>query len=426
MLECLRISELSNGIKVVTLSKPDVESVSVAIRARVGSRNEPEALNGASHFIEHMLFKGTHRRSAKVISQTIEGQGGVINAFTDKDNTCYYATVPYEKEAIALDVLSDLFYNATFDSKELDRERNVIAEEIRMYDDQPDSVAADQLMSQLWSGHPLGRTVLGPIDTILSMPRKELLTYRKEQYAPMRTVFSFAGRVNHEKCVREVSRIAGKLRNPRHLREPEPFTRAIPLDPFALIRRPIQQTQIAFGWRAPGVSSGDVSAPFTFLSCVLGENMSSRLFQSIRERRGLCYSICSDYTSLTDCGCLTIAAGCDPAKAYGGARAILAEIRKLAERPVGAAELRRTCDYLCGRFRLRMDSSPAGWVSSRVLFGVDVNATAVLERYREVTAADIQAAAQTLTAEALAMTVVAPESALHTAEQWANLARELV
>lgn len=422
MLDTLRISELSNGIKVVTLSKPQAEGVQVAIHARVGSRNETEALNGASHFIEHMLFKGTPRRTAKAISQAIEGQGGAINAYTDRDNTCYYAKVPYDKADIALDVLGDLFYNASFDPKELDRERRVIAEEIRMYDDQPDSVALDRLASQLWAGHPLGRPILGPIDGVLTMPRADLLAYRKANYAPRRTLFSFAGRVEHEACVRAVSRLAGRLRNPKELREPEPFSRAIPLEPFSLIRRGIQQTQLAFGWRMPGFLSADELPAAAFLSCLLGETMMSRLFQSIRERRGLCYSVSSDLTLATDCGALIVAAGCDPSKAYGGAKAILAEIRRLIEKPVGAAELRRTRDYLCGRFRLRMDGAPIGWAAGRVLFGLPVEPEALLEGYRAVTAADIQALAQRyLRPEGLAMTVVAPEKARHSAEEWVCL-----
>ncbi len=422
MLDTLRISKLSNGITVVTLAKPQAEGVQVAIHARVGSRNEPEALNGASHLIEHMLFKGTPRRSAKAISQAIESQGGALNAYTDRDNTCYYAKVPYDKADVALDVLGDLFYNASFDPKELDRERRVIAEEIRMYDDQPDSVALDRLAAQLWSGHPLGRPILGPLVGVLTLPRADLLAYRKAHYAPCRTLFSFAGRVDHDACVKAVSKLAGRLRNPKTLHEPEPFSRAIPLEPFSLIRRGIQQTQLAFGWRMPGFLAADELPAAAFLSCLLGETMMSRLFQSIRERRGLCYSVSSDLTLATDCGALVVAAGCDPAKAYGGAKAILAEIRRLLERPVGPAELRRTRDYLCGRFRLRMDGTPIGWAAGRVLFGLPHDPADILERYRAVTAADIQALAQRhLRPDQLAMTVVAPEKARHDAEEWARL-----
>lgn len=422
MLDTLRVSDLSNGITVVTLSRPQAESVQVAIHARVGSRNESEALGGASHLIEHMLFKGTPRRNAKAISQAIESQGGAINAYTDRDNTCYYANVPYDKADVALDVLADLFYNASFDPKELDRERHVVAEEIRMYDDQPDSVALDRLASQLWPDHPLGRPILGPLDGVLSMPRAALLAYRKANYAPCRTLFSFAGRVEHDACVRAVSKIAGRLRNPKGLRDPEPFSQTLPQEPFALIRRNIQQTQLAFGWRVPGFAEQAEQPALAFLSCLLGETMMSRLFQSIRERRGLCYSVSSGLSLVSDSGALVVSAGCAPTKAYGGAKAILAEIRRLIEKPVGSAELRRTRDYLCGRFRLRMDGTPIGWAAGRALFGLSLNPDAILEGFHAVTADAIHALARRcLRPDALSMTVVAPEKARRTAEEWARL-----
>lgn len=422
MLENLRISRLSNGITVVSLAKPEAESARVAIRVRVGSRNETEALNGASHFIEHMLFKGTARRSAKGISQAIEGQGGSINAYTDRDNTCYYAKVPYDKLTTALSVLTDLFYNSVFDPRELDRERRVISEEIRMYDDQPDSVAMDQLVSQLWAGHPLGRTILGPMENVLSMPRSALLAYRAEHYAPSRTVFAFGGRVDHDRCVRAVERLTAGLREPAHLREPEPFTRAIPLEPFALLRRPIQQTQLAFGWRTPGFRAYCQDPTVGFLSGVLGESMMSRLFQNLREKRGLCYSVYSALSLCIDCGALVIAAGCDPAKAHRGAKAILEETRRLAERPLGAAELRRTRDYLIGRFRLRMDSSALEWAVTRLLWGLDLEPEAILEALRAVTPDTLQSAAQALfRPDNLAFTVVAPEHTKPASEAWARL-----
>ena len=423
MLESLQITTLDNGIKVVTLTNPHAEGVHVGIHARVGSRNETEALNGASHFIEHMLFKGTKKRSAKAISQAIEGQGGVINAYTDKDNTCYFAKVPYNHASVAFDVLGDLFYNATFDEKELERERSVILEEINMYDDQPDSVAMDQLNRQLWAGHPLGRPILGPVETILNLSRERLMAYRDAQYTPNRTVFAFHGRIRHDVCVRKVEALAGHLKNPKTVREPETFTRAIPMEPFAITRRHIQQTQLAFGWRAPGLNEQERLPTLALLSCVLGESMMSRLFQTIRERKGLCYSIHSGTALCHDCGALIVAAGCDSKKAFSGAQAILGEIYKLAHRPLSAAELRRTRDYLCGRFRLMLDRAPMGWAVGRVLFGFDANPAAVLDGYRAVTSQAVQAlAAELFTPHRTALSVVAPESVRPTDNAWEQLA----
>jgi predicted Zn-dependent peptidase len=422
MLDSFHVTTLPNGIKVATLEKPQAESVQVSIHVRVGSRNEPEAVNGASHFIEHMLFKGTQKRSAKAISHAIEGQGGIINAFTDKDNTCYYAKVPYDKAFSALEVLGDLFYNATFDEKELNRERQVIAEEIHMYDDQPDSVAIERLSAQLWSGHPLGRPILGPKETILTLPREDLLRYRATQYAPSRTLFSFAGRISHAKCVKAVEKMTAHLVDPSPLREPEPFSRACPQDSLSVTRRAIQQTQLAFGWRTPGLLDAKTLPALSLLSCALGESMMSRLFQNIRERKGYCYSIHSGTMLCLDTGALVITAGCEAAKAANCTRAVLNEIRKLAEKPLSAAELRRTRDYLCGRFRLRMDASPIGWLSGRVLFDLPHDPDALLESYRAVTAEDLQTLAATLlTPERLSLAVVAPDTLTRTDEAWSKL-----
>lgn len=422
MLDTLHVTELSNGIRVVSLAKPEAEGVRVAIHVRVGSRNEPERLNGASHFIEHMLFKGTPTRTAKGISQAIEGQGGVLNAYTDRDHTCYYAVVPYDKLGVALDVLGDLFYQSTFEPREFERERQVITEEIRMYDDQPDSLVMDRLAAQLWAGHPLGRPILGPMMGVLTMPRAEVLAYRKAQYAPCRTLFSFAGRVDHEACVKAVSALAGRLRNPRILREPEPFSRVIPQERLSVIRRSVQQTQLAFGWRVPGAAEAAPQPALSMLSCLLGETMMSRLFQSIRERRGLCYSVSSGVSQGVDFGALSISAGCAPAKAERCARAILAEVRRLAECPVGAAELRRTRDYLCGRFRLRMDGTPIGWAATRLLFGLPADPEAMLAGWQAVRAEDIQGLAQQLlTPAALSLAVVEPEQLDAKVPDWAAM-----
>ena len=422
MLDTLQVTQLSNGIKIVTLERPTAESVQIAIHVRVGSRNETEAENGASHFIEHMLFKGTKKRNAKAISQAIEGQGGSINAFTDKDNTCYYAKVPYDRAFNALEVLSDLYYNSLFDERELNRERQVIAEEIFMYDDHPDSVAMDRLTGQLWSGHPLGRPILGPVENILSIPRERLLNYRASQYAPSRTVFAFYGRIKHDKCVKAVEKIAGDLVNPNVLREPEPFSRACPQDALTVTHRGIQQTQLAFGWRTPGLLDATRIPTLAFLSCALGETMMSRLFQNIRERKGLCYSVSSGTMLGLDCGALLVTAGCDTKKAANCTRSVLAEVRKLIEKPLPAAELRRTHDYLCGRFRLRMDSAPISWAAGRILFGLEANPEATLEAFHQVTAQDIQSlAAELLTADRLSLAVVTSEKDKRTDTAWEKL-----
>lgn len=427
MLQSIQVTQLANGLRVVTLPKKETEAATVSIYTLVGSRNEPEALNGASHFIEHMLFKGTPKRSAKAISQAIEGQGGNFNAFTTASATCYYAKVPYNKVGLAVDVLSDLFYNASFDPEDFACERRVIIEEIRMHEDMPEQVAFQQLTSQLWSGHPLGRPISGTIETVSSMTREQVLAYRAQQYAPSRTVFAFTGRVNHEACVKAVEKVAGHLTNPEHLRSPEPYSRVIPTDPFSLVKREISQTHIGFGWRVPESALNPKDrAVLSALSCVTGETMMSRLYQSIRERRGLCYSIISDVLSEADCDAFLVLTGCDYTKALSGAKAILNEIARLKARPIPAAELRRTRDYLCGRFRMTMSGAPMLWISRRLLTGESIDPAAELDLYRSITPEEIHALAQALfTSERMVMSVVEPEKVRTGAARWAALLKQI-
>jgi predicted Zn-dependent peptidase len=212
------------------------------------------------------------------------------------------------------------------------------------------------------------------------------------------------------------------LRDPDNLRELEPFSRACPQDALSVTRRAINQTQLAFGWRAFGLMDTARLPVLSLLSCALGETMMSRLFQNIRERKGYCYSIHSGSMLCIDTGALLITAGCEAAKSAKCTKAILAEVRKMMEKPMSAAELRRTRDYLCGRFRLRMDNAPINWLAGRVLFDLPYDPQATLESFRSVSAQDIQQlAAEILTPERLSLAVVAPESLKRSDEAWAKL-----
>lgn len=422
MLEKLKVTALDNGIRVVSYPEQDSESVRMGIFVRVGSRNERLCEGGVSHFIEHMLFRGTAKRTARAISEAIEGHGGDMNAWTSQDTTCFYAKVPHNKATSCFGVLGDLFYHSTFEARALERERHVIAEEIRMYADQPDTVAQERLMAQLWEDHPLGRPILGTMESVLAMKREQLVDYWQTNYVPSRMVFAFGGRVKHERCVAMVERLAGHLKNPANLREPEVFSRAIPMSPFSLERRVgIQQAQLAMGWRTPGWTESTRLPAVAYLSCILGETMFSRLPQRLRERLGLCYSVNSGVTQMFDCGALQIAAGCDPERALKATTAILSEVRSLIERPISAVELRKMRNYLCGRYRLRMDA-PLWGVATRILFGIEVDPEGTLARLEGVTAADIQREAATLlTPENLVMAAVLPQNTVGSTEQWMNV-----
>ena len=421
MLERLRSSRLANGIHVVSYEIPDAEEVKFYILLRVGGRNESAELSGASHFIEHMFFKGTPRRNAKEISQAIESLGGYANAATACETTVLYAKVPYEKAGVAVDVLADLLYNASFDPKELASERDVILSEIQMCDDQPDQVAFEANHAQLWPNHPLGRPIAGTAESVQTLTRSALLAHLKRHYIPANTLFAFSGRIDHDTCRRLVAPYAAKKRNPRILPQPVPFDSAAPHVPLQVIERDVRQTQLVFGWRTPGTDDLRENAILRVLSALLGATSMSRLFQSVRERRGLCYAISSSCISRRDTGAFLISTGCFPEKARLCAKAIADEVRRLRERPVPAAELRRTLDYCRGSFRLHVDMF---WAAGRLLAGLPADPVAELEKLNAVTAADLQEAARRyLTPERLALTVLTPKDAGHGPDVWQPLFR---
>lgn len=420
MLDNIQTTTLPNGIRIITLEEPRRESARVSIWTKVGSRFEAEETAGASHFIEHLLFKGTPKRSSRKLSEAIESQGGEMNAFTGNELTCYYATIPYEKAKTAFDVLSDMYYNASFDRAEMDRERTVIVEEINMYADRPDIVVQEKLEGLVWEGHPLGRPILGSKASVTGMPREVLLAYRERCYTPSATVFSFYGRVKHRTCVRWVEKATSHLAF-APLSLPEPYTRVIPQGLLSVARRTINQTHLALAWRNLGYADPN-RLTTEVMSCLMGENMSSRLFQNLREKRGLCYSIASGVTSYTDSGFWSIQAGCDPKRAYAGAKAIFAEVKKLREQPVSHAELKRTVDYLAGSLRLRLERNPLSWtVRNALLLPQPISVEEAIAAYRAVTADDILRVAQAFSPESLSMSIVCPEDEPHTEADWMQI-----
>ena len=214
MLDHVKMTRLANGLTVATASQPDAESAGIGFWVRAGGRDENARTAGASHFIEHLLFKGTTSRSAKAISQAIEGRGGYLNAYTQEESTCYYARLPYEYQAQAFDVLADMYLNAKLDPADIDRERTVILEELKMYRDQPQAVVQEQLTESLWVGHPLGQPLVGNEKSLSGLTREALDAFRQRLYQLGRTVVVFAGRVNHDTCVARVEkRLSGAAKD---------------------------------------------------------------------------------------------------------------------------------------------------------------------------------------------------------------------
>jgi predicted Zn-dependent peptidase len=303
-------STLPNGITVVTHALPELETVAIGIWVRAGARDEQPSENGIAHLLEHMAFKGTGRRSARDIAEEIEAAGGDINASTAMENTAYYARVLKDDWRLALDVLSDILIDPVFDPEELERERDVILQEIAAAHDTPDDLVFDLLQSQAWPEHPLGRPILGTAARVAVHDVAAITRYRDRHYAANRMVVAAAGDIDHRQLVAEAEALLAKLA-PASSRcwQPPRFVGGPSSAP-----RPLDQTHIAFG--LPGVSYHDPDVyTMQVLSGILGGGMSSRLFQELREERGLCYAVYSYASSYEDSGILTVYAATAPDKA---------------------------------------------------------------------------------------------------------------
>ncbi len=388
------ITELPNGVRVATAKMAHMESVSVGVWIGVGGRYEPARLSGASHFIEHLLFKGTPRRSAKQISQTVEGIGGYLNAFTSEETTCYYAKASHKHLDTLLDVLTDMYLHPRFAAADIDKERGVIKEELLMYRDQPDHYVHELLTETLWPEHPLGRALTGTAKTLDTMDRRALLDFKHRKYVAANTVVAVAGHCRHEDIVRRV----GKMLPMAHNGRSPSFTPVHEAQRAAKLRfftKNCEQSHLAIGIR--GYSRHDERRyALKALSVILGENMSSRLFQVIRERHGLAYSIQSSTTYFADTGALLVSVGLDTKRLHRALALILAEMRKIARQPPSAVELQRAKDYAIGQMRLGLESTANRmmWLGEHLLAYGEIPSPAEVERrITDVTAADVQKAA---------------------------------
>ena len=420
MLDQVQLTTLPNGARVITAPQADAESVAVGFWVGVGGRHEAPSVAGASHFIEHMLFKGTRRRTAKEISQAIEGRGGYLNAYTQEDATCYYARIPHERLDEAFDVLADMYRDPKFAPAEIDRERGVIIEEMRMCHDQPQHVVQEQLMDGLWSGHPLGRPLVGSEKTLRAMTRAELDGFRRRHYQPGNTIFAMAGRLDHATCVALVKDALGRQPAGRRL-TCRKAGRDVPQKRFRLARRDIEQVHAAIGFRCFGRHDSRRFA-LRMLNSVLGENMSSRLFQIVREKHGLAYAVQSSFQLFDETGAMVVSAGLDRVRAADALRLIGREVVRMREQPVSAGELRRARDYLQGQFRLGLEGtgSQMQWIGETLInYGRFVKPEEVLTRLMAVTAEDMrQVAAELFVPKKLTLSLVVPEKDPADEKKW--------
>ena len=352
----VRRTRLANGLRVVTEAMPELRSVAVGFWAGTGSRDESDPLAGASHFLEHLLFKGTARRSAQQIAEDVEAVGGEMNAFTTKEYTAYYVRLLDQSLDLALDILSDVVWAPAFRPDEVDCERQVILEELRMHGDTPDELVHSLFAEALFPAQAVGREVLGDRDAIVGMTRDEIAAFHHRHYRAGNVVVAAAGNVDHDRIVDGVAaRFTGGLGD----REPRPEAEIRPAGAVRVLHRPTEQAHLVLGMPALSRSDPDRWA-LSVLNHVVGGGMSSRLFQEVREKRGLAYSVYSYRSALEDTGTFAVYAGTAPERAPEVLAIVDAELDRLcAERCLAPDELERAKGHFKGQMVLGLESSAA-------------------------------------------------------------------
>jgi len=344
---------LNNGIRIVTEEINHVRSVSIGIWVESGSRYENSNTNGVAHFIEHMLFKGTNNRSAFDIVSAIDSVGGVINAYTGKELTSFYVKIPDYHLAMALDLLADIFQNSLFDSAELAKEKSVVLQEIHMLEDTPDEYIHDFFGENFWHSHPLGLPILGTKDSVSAFERPTIVEFFAQRYKGDNLTITAAGNLNHDSFVSLVSESFGSIpphRGAKKLASPTATSKVAVLD------KDLEQAHVMLGTIAPS-STDELRYAAFLMNTILGGSMSSKLFQEIREKRGLAYSIHSFLLPYRDVGMLGVYFGSGEEKVVEVIRLIVKELKNLMHTPLKKAQLRAAQEQMKGNFLLSMEST---------------------------------------------------------------------
>jgi predicted Zn-dependent peptidase len=392
----LRRTVLPNGLIVLTERMDHLRSVAMGVWIKSGSRGESAENNGISHFVEHMVFKGTRSRSAQHIAREMDSIGGNLDAFTGKETICFNVKSLADHVPIALDVLADLVLNPVFASNDIERERGVILEEIKIDEDNPDVLVHELFTQNFWKDHPLGKPILGTTATVARLDQPKLLDYHSGRFHAGNMVFSAAGHLDHDQFVQAVAEKFAPLHSGRPVEElPAPLSSARIL---LKNKKALEQVQICLGVPAPPITDENRYATL-ILNTVLGGGMSSRLFQTIREERGMAYSVFSDLSPYRDTGTLCVYAGTSAGKALETIDLILAEFRKLKESPLPDEELTRAKDQLKGNILMGLESSNsrmANLARQEIYFGQFFTAEEISARIDTVQGAQVQAMAQRL------------------------------
>ncbi|MFH1395698.1 MAG: pitrilysin family protein [Candidatus Omnitrophota bacterium] len=356
-----------NGLRILASSMPHMSSVSLSIWIGVGGRYESKKQSGISHLVEHMLFKGTYARTAKQLKEAVEGVGGAFNGFTSDEVTCYMVKVPSEYMELGVDILSDMVLNAKFDQEDLLKEKYVVCEEIKMYRDQPSEHVLDILNEIMWPNNALGRPLTGTSETVNNLSMDELKKFKETYYHPANIAVIAAGNVNIKKFFNYTAERFEKTKKKKVFSFTSPKVSQNKAN-FKVCRENIKQTHIAMGFHAEDRSEREKFA-IKLMNIIFGGNMSSRLFEELREKYGLCYDISSSYKRHSDKGEIHIHAGVDSKNAVRSVIAILDEIKKMRDLGVTEEELVRAKKYTKGQFLLAMEatSSRMLWLGDRIM-----------------------------------------------------------
>ncbi len=399
-----------NGVRIVLENIPTVRSVAIGVWIGTGSRNETPENNGISHFLEHMFFKGTKTRTAREIAESFDSIGGQVNAFTSKEYTCYYAKVLDTHASFALDVLSDMFFHSTFVAEELDKEKNVVYEEIKMYDDTPDDIVHDLLSKAIYENHSLGFPILGTEDTLATFTGDTLKQYMHDTYTPENVVISVAGNIS-EVFIQEVEKLfgsyeAGKSNN--QFEKPQFHTNRLSR------KKETEQAHLCIGYEGLQVGDEEIYNLIT-LNNILGGSMSSRLFQEVREQRGLAYSVYSYHSSFQDSGVITL---------YGGTGAkqldvlfdtIQETLSKLKAEGITDKELRNSKEQLKGSLMLSLESTNSRMSrngKNELLLGRHRTLDEIVEQIDAVSKDGVDAMANKIFNDKYSVSLISPDGVL--------------
>jgi predicted Zn-dependent peptidase len=400
----------SNGVRIVLENIPTVRSVAIGVWIGTGSRNETKENNGVSHFLEHMFFKGTKNRSAREIAESFDSIGGQVNAFTSKEYTCYYAKVLDEHANYALEVLADMYFNSTFDEEELKKEKNVVFEEIKMYEDTPDDIVHDLLSRASYKEHSLGYPILGTEETLNTFNGDSLRQYMKETYIPENVVISVAGNID-EAFIKVVEQYFGSFepgKGSLETSEPTFFTDKISR------KKETEQAHLCLGYKGLPVGNEHIYS-LIVLNNVLGGSMSSRLFQEVREQRGLAYSVYSYHSSYKDSGMLTIYGGTGSQQLNTLYETIQQTLSTLMDKGITAKELKNSKEQIKGNLMLSLESTNSRMSrngKNELVLKRHRTLDEILENIEEVTEQSVNQLGRSIFDSEVAVSLVSPDGKL--------------